>query len=321
MPGVSVEIVKEFNPKTQRISFKSNSAKVKSAEDLVSLEQQEKELRMRKIGAINESLWDKLKGIGENDPVDAIVVLKISANFLLPDKTIASERQQREQAEAFLKIRPLVNPEALSARHKITVREKVGGSQFICTLTKKAILELGYDPDVAAIEEFVPQPPAGSGDPDFNTLASSAYNHSSSPVPPSAGAGINAATFESGLTQDFVNCLGIPLAQQSWLSITPSATEHSMSTFRCMLNAAPGANHYHNSSSGYSFSSDSLFLYNNAIKTTSASASRGGQSAWDATRYEFRQMDNFAYILPYPVFVIPSSNDGYHYIENWNFFF
>jgi hypothetical protein len=318
LPGESLEIIKEFDSKTQQITLKSNSPKVNSAEDLIYLEQLEKESRAKKYGAINESLWSKLQNGDAAESLSVVIVLKMPAIALLLDKTRVSEERQRAQSELFLRISPLVSPESFSVMRKVPIKTKIGSNQLVCVLTRKNILDLAHDVNVAAVEEFPPISPAGSGDPDFNTLASSAYNHNSNPVPSSAGAGVNAATFESGLSQDFVNCLGIPPAQQSWLNITPAATTHSMSTFRCMFNAAPGANHYHTFSSGYSFSSDSLFLYNNTIRSTSASTARGEKTAWDATRYEFRQMDNFAYIYPYPVFVNPASNDGFQYIANWH---
>jgi hypothetical protein len=192
-----------------------------------------------------------------------------------------------------------------------------------------------FDRDVAAIEEVADEEPAlrragrlpllsllplagfdAGGHPDLVSLARSAYHHADLPLPDGAGTGVHAATFELGLEEGFLREIGI--VPEAWAPIQrfdarKSTHIHSLLTFRCLTQAAPGARFYHRESLLYL--DEAPWMADHGIQTTSLSYSR--RHSYTPASPEFRQMDDLAYRYPYPVFVTGTGNEGWTLESQW----
>src|SRR5260370_24235902 len=90
------------------------------------------------------------------------------------------------------------------------------------------------------------------------------------------------------------------------VDIDEHAGEHSMASFQCLRNGAPGANLWHRDVAAgtvkYSADGNEAWILQNGLQSLSVSYTNGGSP----TQPEFLFMDDFAYRWPYPVFSNPT---------------
>lgn len=326
LPGKRIDIQKVSDDSTGKIRIKSSSPDISSADDLVRLEREEARLLKAKYGALGGDLQKKIQSMKDADRVTVEIGLKYPEDVKYYDKTKGyTEAQLRAQSLAVARMNPLTSVRDLQMRYGLADAVKSGPGQIICALNKHKLQGLMFDKDIASITEYEePVPAQTGGTPNLSTLASSAYSHSISIPSSGMGNGINAATFESGLTQSFVTCSGLNIA--AWDPMTVPATypgggimppgdsAHSLLTFRCLANMAKQSNLYHRRSWTYGEVGDSTWIIDNAIRTTSLSITNNADQRFSSA---LRIMDDFAYRWPFPVFNVPTANDGFPNVSHW----
>jgi hypothetical protein len=211
---------------------------------------------------------------------------------------------------------------------------------FSCRVSKSQLAAMRFDPHIDQIQ-FKPNIELASYS--LYTLTTSAYNPASSMPSVFRGQGINAATFETGLSftttgwdvkyypyGNFVGCLGnlngtgIQTLYPPW-----DNWAHSQETFKCLWQTAPYANHFHVNSLDYTYIDSENFLINKAIQSVSMSVSHGAYQScsnkkrptifpeYNAHSRYMTRIDEWAYRWPYPVFNNPAGNWGSDYEVHW----
>jgi hypothetical protein len=319
LPGASIEIEKSYDPATGAPRFISHSPYIKTADDLVKLERQEALLLRKKYGALtSDILREKYKALKAGDKLDVVVFLKQPEGIVYLDKTKNSMEDLKRQSLAIANLQPVASIPVILGRYGLKTGGKRSSHSFRVAVGKGDLDKMMFDNDIASIDEYTEGQPLQSGNPDFSTMANSAYNHSSSGVPSTAGSGINAATFETGIDPTVMSCWGGLTSSQIDQQTQPwTYWEHSQQTFLCLKNGAPAASLWHRQSVWYDDAGDSTYIINNDIQSMSLSYSRPG---YGETSGEFRVMDDFAYRYPYPVFNTPTANSGYNYTAEWRSF-
>lgn len=320
-PGESIRVEKILDPSTGRHRLISNSPHVADAHDLVRLEAGEAGLDRRRHGAVSHRLRGKLAAGKGSRNFDVVVHLKVPEGIVYLDKTRHPLAALADQSAALAQGVPRLSLNALAARHGIARSEPLGKSSFRCLVGAAGLRTLRFDPAVAEIEEFREERPIQyrPGALPIANLAASAYSHGTTSPPATAGAGMDAATFETGIDPAVLACFGgldgsrIDQRVLPWLF-----WEHSQATFRALQLAAPGARLWHRRSVRYDNPGDDTWIVDRGIRSTSLSYSRRDTDPYDATYREFRVMDDFAYRYPYPTFVNGTANGGYQYIANWH---
>ncbi|MEO6095504.1 MAG: hypothetical protein ABIW76_07460, partial [Fibrobacteria bacterium] len=296
LPGKSIEITKSIDGKTGESKLFSNSEYVATQEDLVKFETIERNLVKKRYGSVSDGLKGKFDNFPKGKRISVLVSLKIPEGITYLDKTKHLENEMIAQSEGLQFISPLVGIQTVLARHGVNTFEKRGLSIGRCDVSKQELDGLAFDESIASIDEYEAPMPSQSGNPNFISLAASAYSHGTTQPPANFGNGVNAATFETGIDIAAMNCFGGLNPSQIDQKTAPwDNWEHSQQTFRCLRYAAPGANAWHRNSLSYETSDDKSYFFQNNIKTTSLSYARGVRFPSNEVNTEFRVMDDFAY--------------------------
>jgi hypothetical protein len=346
LPGSDVVIEKQLDQKSGKIIFISKSAIVKTADELVRLEENEKNAQFSKHGALTGSLRARFYKSKDSDLVDVKVYLRYPQPEFL-DPTMHTQSQMEESELAIKALKPFGNIDSIVASFSgslMDVRSTDSGS-FTCRISKKQLDKLRFDKYVDNILEAIPAVPTAQK---FSCLANSAYNPSSLMNNTVKGQGVNAATFETGLANtqngtnssglpmyypygNFIGCLGLSNSSGNFEVRTPqwSNWEHSQQTFKCLFQAAPYANLFHAASTDYTSASSENFIINNNIQSVSMSVARCATygcaygliptiyMSEDANATPMARIDEWAYRAPYPIFSNPTANWGSNYEVNW----
>lgn len=283
-----------------------------SFQDMLEAEEYEQQQERGKWGNLFGKLRKTYQDMDQAKEIAVVLRIKPRMGTYLNKLTHTTEELEAS-GRALAQLGIVVTPEVLIARYGLIPTEGTEDNRISCRVNKYQLDALKNDTEIAEVSEFHQDGPAS--DPEFSTLATSAYGAG---VPGTAATGVAVATFEKGLTQSFLNCIGVsPASWDAHTGADSSEKRHSEATFKCLSIAAQGATFYHRRSVTYDGTNDQSFLVNNSIQTVSMSWARGGQTAYHSTYSEFLVMDDFAYRYPYPVFVNPTQNDGYGYEANW----
>lgn len=315
LPGKQIRIWKHWDAKAGTYRLASNSDIIRTASDLTGLETAEWKLRKQKWGATSEALQSRLERMEDSESVDVTISMKYPEGVVYMDKTRFPVEVLREQSMQIAALAPSNDVQAFLASRGIINKGQVSKESAIATLTKSELKRLMFENEISSIDPYFPGKPTGTPA-QFSTLASSAYNHSATAVPSTAGAGVNAGTLEQGIYPDFLTCIGID--PSLWYRIDHSqGSEHGVWSFQCLHNSAPGANLWHRNVTDveikYDATGNESWIINNGIQTMSMSVARQGS----ASQPEFIFMDDFAYRWPYPVFCNPTGNDGFGTVSNF----
>jgi hypothetical protein len=333
LPGEPIEVQKVLDPTTQQVILVSKSRRVNSDRDLVSLEDQDLKALRARYGGLDDFLIGKFASLKDNDQLDLVITLN-SAPMAFLDKTKHSEAELKDHSRKLAALSQKISIDAIAKKYNITTDRKMSKRKFRCKLMKNNLKAIMFDPDISQISEYIEQSPL-QANPAFSTLATSAYNPAASMPSDARGQGVNAATYETGMTEDFRNCLGNLTANQ--VDINPFTISHSMETFKCLWQTANAANLWHRWSPtflgtpAYNSIDDSSFIFDHGIQSVSLSYARSncytgcncsiGEAqtliAFSANNAEFIEMDEWAYMWPYPVFSNPAANWGHQYESNW----
>ena len=325
LPNEPIEIQKVLDTTTQQVVLVSKSPRVNSDRDLVTLEDQDLKALRARYGGLDDFLIEKFASLKDNDQLDVVITLN-SAPMVFLDKTKYSETELKDHSRKLAALPPKIGVDAIAQKYAITLNGKMSKRKFHCRITKKTLKSLMLDADVAQISEYVEQKPL-QANPAFTTLATSAYNPAASMPADARGQGVNAATYETGMTDDFRNCLGNLTAGQ--VDINPFTISHSMETFKCLWQTANAANWWHRNSTTFDAAGDSTYILDHALQSLSLSYAKSSchigcdcgtvysLHPFTATNPEFIEMDEWAYMWPYPVFSNPTANWGHEYESNW----
>lgn len=308
-PGKTYSVKKLLDPKTGRFRIESVTGEINSYQELDDMAMREQEALRKKYGNLRGKLREKFDVMSADERVSAAIYARIPL-VKYPNKLEHDIDELKAQARASLQIKSLKTPEDVSRKYGLRIEQRHSDNFFVTLLSKENLRQMMFDDDIIAIEEFIEPKPLAVVNPDYTTLAFSAYNPPPLPTD-SLGQGVHAATFERGIWQSHFNCLGNLDAGK--VEINNSADEHSQMVFRFLWNSAPEATFYHHQSIYYDTTDSQNFLVNNAIETVSISYTR----ATDLNYPEFLTMDEFAYRFPFPTFVNPTANAGYQYEVNW----
>jgi hypothetical protein len=312
LPGKVLKVRKVVDAITGKVAIRTSLEGVESDADLRTLESTEERILRSRDGAIDHELAERMRRMDGAEKTTVAIHLKYPP-ISYPDKTRHSAEELKAASLAAAAVRPLTDFDALSRRYGIPWAQDRGGDILICDLTRSQLEAMKSDGGIGAIEAIREEGPLS---PDLSTLSASGYNPGS--VPSGSGSGVNAATFETGLTSGFLSCIGVtPASYDTNTTGLSTDIRHANASFRCLAGTAPSANLYHRLSITFNGTDDVNYLINNGIQTVSMSRTRGGTSPSHSTSAEFLVMDDFAYRYPYPVFVNPSANDGYQYEVNW----
>lgn len=332
MPGKTITIQKIFDPVTGKLTLKSSDGSIKTAVDLVRTEEADRTAFRAKHGRMNKSLVAKLATLNDNDKVKVIVTLKPPVGITYLNKFDYPTDQLKANSLDAKNAKPIRNFAEVYASHSLEGGVGLTDFESVIEIKKHDLVRLIQDADITSIEEFTPGKTvvsplsmiapslfAQTYSDNYNTLSRSAYWHAQSPVPV-LGAGIHAATFESGLSPTFVSCAQlspasydrqpVPFANVNGGTPDPGYAKHSHATFDMLALAAPGASLYHRRSWSYWQADDQDYIINNAINSVSMSTSFGDIN-------DMMRMDDFAYRYPYPTFYTPTGNDGSQIVPGW----
>lgn len=303
---------KLWNAQTGRLEVNLTQDGNTVATSLIGMEQQEANGRKALLGNLSPQVDVRLASLTDMSSIKVAIYLRYPP-FSYPDKTLVDKDAQIASSLSSMSVQPVITTAMLALRYGLTGMEARGNGILAGNVTRAQLLAMKGDSDIAAVEEDNPEKRLSV---ELPTLATSAYNPGS--VPSGAGYGVRAATWETGITSDFLNCVSVsPAAWDANVSNVPSDIRHANATFRVLVASVPSATFYHRRSDYYSGTSDQSYLINNAIQTTSMSTARGDLSPYHSTYSEFLVMDDFAYRYPYPVFTTPSGSAGYSYEVNW----
>lgn len=341
LPGKILTLQKVFDPVTREGGLVSTDGRIRSGEDLVRLEQANRNQFRAKYGRLSESLVDSLQRSAPGDRIRVIVTLRPPAGITYLDKTgNHTQEELKQNSLSAAGAKPRQSPGAVLANYDVD--EKIEVSEFSAVVSAKpqVMFALAKNEDVASVTEYTQAEVSGStrhmlpwlsssllsqitGSDPYYTLSRSAYSHSQAAIP-SLGNSVRGATFESGLTSAFLSCAGIsptlwdpqpvPYFPPPGLGDTTSRQEtqyHSLATFQLMALGSPGSRYYHRRSVSYRFTPDQNFIINNSINSISMSIIPGFPG-------DMQVMDDFAYRYPYPTFVTPTGNGGYMYPSEWS---
>jgi subtilase family protein len=333
LPGESIEVKKILDPITHQVTIVSPSRRVNSERDLVALEDQETRAIRTRYGGLDDGLALRFASLKDGDQLDLMVSLKNAAVPYL-DKTKNSDTDLKAHTRRLIDLPASTPIETFTQKHAVKINLKLSQRSFRCKLAKDKLRTLMFDPDVAQISEYIESKPL-QAKPAFTTLATSAYNPAASMPSDARGQGVNAATFETGITTDFRICLSnVNPAQVDLNEFTAS---HSLETFKCLWQTATAANLWHRHSTsnffgtpGYAGTDDHNYIANLFIQSVSLSYDRSSCHPgcdclleartihpYTANNWEFLDMDQWAYMWPFPVFSNPTANWGHQYESNW----
>ena len=315
-----VQVQKVFDSESGRVEIISNTAQIKTLDDLEHYRQIEVDVEKAKHGAMLRDLGNMVDTINDNKEVDVKITMR-QPRFQYLDKTKHSEEELRANSLAASILRPIKTTGSLLGQYNLS--PSIIGNQddnvINCKLQRKDLQRLAFDSGVACISQYIEAKPCALTP--FSNFATSAFNPP--PMPGYAqGVAVNAATFESGVWNHVVSCRN--LVPSRIYSIPDTYYDgppyysyfHSNLTFTCLANAAPMANlwHYYGSDFG-STPADAgyTWIVNNGIQTLSCSMENWG----DCNYADMVCMDDMAYRYPFPVFCNPTANGDHGTIANW----
>ncbi|HKP97112.1 MAG TPA: S8 family serine peptidase [Fibrobacteria bacterium] len=302
-----IEVKKVRNLEKLTIDIVSTSHRVKSASDLVKLEDNEKLAERRKYGAISAELRETFESLSASDSLE-VIVTPLMPNMTLMDKTSHSNAELKEHTRMVLSLsKPEVSLETIFKRHgmKNIADAKTASGGFekdpVVKLSKAQLELLKQDPNILSIRKRESYAPSSQP---FSSLANSAYNPASEMPSDALGSGIEVATIEKGSALNLrypdgslvpngnlVGCANLntsrideTVSQLKIQTVKPTLTydwtfwEHSQQTLRCLMHAAPKATLFHR---GHEFTEPSYdgfgissWIVENDIRTVSLSYAR-----------------------------------------------
>jgi len=311
-PGEVFEIRKVLDAERGTIRLESTSVEIESYADLEALVEEEHRRLRDRYGRIHGGLRGRFEAMTGEERVPALVYLRTPPVRLLNKLEHPIEVLKAGSVEAS-RARPTVSPEQIASRYGLHVEKVLDHNAFVLEASRRDLESIRFDDGIAAIEEYIETRPVSLP---FTSLVNSAYNPPPLPAD-SRGFGVHAATFEIGLWQSFVDCLGNLDPANIAIDSTPDPSDgnesHSQKAFDFLWLAAPDATLYHRNSLYYGSAASQQYLADNGIESTSMSYTRFG----DQNGYEFLVMDGFAYRYPYTNFVNPTANDGYDSEVHW----
>jgi len=343
LPGKHIRVNKVFDDSLNSVLIFSDDENIGSAQDLGHLAGTEAGLIRKKNGALSLPLYQKLSNLRDTDSVQVVLRLKPPAGITYLSKFNHTEAELKQNSLDAESAKPVaMMGDVLSANGlSSTAGVVIDDYRRILKVQKKFLTRLAYHNSVASIDEL-PHPEIASAKlsliipsmfqqatqwEDINTLSKSAYSHSQTNLPTNLAVGVNAATYESGLTTAFLSWTCRNLAPVLWdpqpnpFDIpnghgtgTADDANHSLMTFDVLANSAPGANLYHRYSWTYSNPGDINFIINNSIRTVSMSTNAGAGYYWSP---EDLAEDDFAYRYPYPFFANPTGDAGWNMKPVW----
>ncbi len=347
-PGKVYEVQKVWNPVTKSIEYRSNSSDIPSVESFERLRLEDLRLEKLKYGALSKTLMMKFDSLQDSDEIQAIVYIKYP-EVTHPSKLVATQAELVAHSKSLLTLQPVISLDELFRSHGLNPPIHIDSRSGILKMKKSKIKEMMFDDKVYSIEEFEQQKPltkafsilpglfTTGGNFNLVDLAQSAYFHSTSNPPSTAGSGVHAATFESGVDAGFINNPSVNMGTQvqaydanpaGWSYIDQSSGEndsaHSLQCFWLLHLAAPAASLYHRNthipfvptvygSWPFGSSDDQTYMVNNGIQTLSISISKTNE----ATNSEMIAIDEYAYKYPFTVFCNPAGNSGLDQYAGW----
>lgn len=327
MPGKAIRTMKVYNTKTRAIEVVGTDKALPGVGQWARLAREDRALERRRYGSLLGPLRSRFEALREEERVRVMVSLRMPDGVKHPSKLRHSKEQLERHSRELSRVQPVADLEAVAGRHGLGAPVRIGRADGILELPKYKLRELMFDKDVAAIEEYAPEDPlmnvaiapmphGGEDLPDVSTLARSAWHHRDAPVPAEAGAGVNAATFELGLDEGFLQDIGVK--PQFWRPIDRFDPRnwvhgHSLMTFQMLTLAAPGGSFFHRESTSYL--GEAPWMLEHGIQTTSLSYAR--RYVTGPLNAEFRQMDDYAYRAPFTLFVTATGNDGWTMEAQW----
>ena len=312
-----IKVEKVLDEKTGKIKFSSNSAEIRSSQDLEDLKKKEDYLVRKKYGCLDRGLrrkYDKLK-----KKVKVRVVLKRPKVKYL-DKTKHSENDLKTQSFEILNMEPYVSTDYLIKQKKIKSVSKKDKFFIETEMSKEELSNVMFDDNVACVEEVVEEDICM--DRNFYELSRSAANpypialNPANPNEYTEGNGIVAATFETGLWEPHVfgrnlnpyvpgASINIANTDIDYSGISHPNYEHTQYCFSCLYYAAPKADLVHVKSTHFESAHSQNAIVSKGIQTASLSYTNSN----DPNLYEHLIMDGFAYQWPYTLFCNPTGND------------
>lgn len=321
MPGKTLKTYKVWHYRRKSIELRGDIPAAAGYRTWMRLAREERSEEMRRFGGLAGRLRDRFQRLRDEERVRVLITLRYPQGWKHPSKLRHSADYLEEHGRQVASLRPVTRLDAFFGKHGLGLPVGMGPAEGICELPKHKLREIMFDPDVAAIEEFAAEDPTQNRPglqvhPDLVSLARSAYHHADLEVPGTAGEDVHAATFELGLEEAFLK--GIGVAPEAWGPIPgfdPGKGNHihSLLTFRCLTQAAPGARFYHRESVFYL--GETPWIVGHGIQTASLSYSR--RHGYTPASQEFRQMDDLAYRYPFPVFVTGTGNEGWTLESQW----
>lgn len=324
LAGRTLSFQKILDPQTRTLRYASSEPEIPTAGALQNLLLEERRLERKEFGALEGALRRKFQQMGPDDRIKVLITLKFPDGIKHPSKLETAQEDLERHSLNLLTVQPVVSIESFFSQHGLQILFPSEGRTGLTEVTKEDLEKVRFDPALVSVEEYHEADPArgwnwlpflsagfAQGNPNFSTLAASAYNHSISSVPSNAGYLVHAATVEKGLTQTFLNC--IPLTPYYYET---GDDAHSRLAFRCLTHAAPGARFHHRKNSpspGY-LSPTIDWIVSKSISSSSVSFNRPVLSP---SHEEFRRMDDLAYRAPYTVFSNPTGNDGWEKEAAW----
>jgi hypothetical protein len=313
--GTTASVEKVFDATTKRMRLVSTTPGVSTGADLWALERANRSRYERLHGRLMEDLATKLEAAAPDDEFDVLVV--VQHEELLPfDKTrFTFEEMEVLARDASIRPRlprPYASVDDLRARYGLAplpsarMPDDADDLTLRCRASEETLRAMAFDPDVASIEElFEPEPVT---DISWDLLILSAFQGDYSMD--SRGLGTHNATFESGLSDDFLVCEGIwPRPPE----LDAGGTPHSELTFHLMRETARRSAQFHRRSWNYSSISSQKWIIANRIEVLSQSTT----STTSPLSYLARVMDHFVFRVPRPLFCNPTANDGWAEVPDW----
>jgi len=330
-PGRTFVVRRGHDSETGKGFMNTYDGSIKSALDIEKMQRQEKKMFIDENGHVSESLANKKKTMADNDSIDVQIELKPAISQAIAmditkdtieDSVLANRLNYAMKAENENQKKYNLIANRLKKDYKFKMKpamESVSKVLFV-SITKKELEKICRDIDVISVEEIQPKKAAyscsdiGGYYTNLKTLTNSAYNPPSGMVNSGYGYNVQAATIESGIDQDVIDCnrahgRNIVMAD----TVRDSTNNHSNVTFECLANTAPRAFLYHRNhwppylGATPGGLTDRQWIINNNIKSIGTSYIIGG----GPTTQNNREVDCWAYRAPFPVICNAAGNEGY----------
>jgi hypothetical protein len=334
MPGKMLKIQKTWDATKGEARIVSDDGTILSGNDLFRLEEAELNAIRTKFGRLSDGLIGKWDKFGPNDSIQVVVTVKPPPGITYLSRFDHTPEELRKNSLAAANAKPPRSLPTVFSFNGITNGRVVSDYTGMVKLPKSQVMKLAFDDDVADVSEFIAPVPTtssasfgswmmpglfsqgGNATENLVTLARSAYSHSQAPLPANLANQVRAATFESGLEASFVSCLGVSpaIVWDPYGTASLDYRSHSLHTFNCLVNAAPGARFYHRNSFSYANPASVSYILNNGINAASMSAAAADSST---ANIDNMTIDDFSYRSPFTVFSTSAGNSGVDVIPDW----